>query len=536
MDNQQFRRLLLANSQKSHDSQNHKPPPPATSTSTLGSRKHSNIPMTPRQVGRSSVNSDFARQLAERNARGAHTKKWKSSAPKGVKLAAGYIDRTKLRTDDDTGELAQRVKALEEAMKLGQIDRDTFDKLVQEITDGDIDSTHYVKGLDRKLLDRIRKGEDVHDSAKRSAVTQEDKSDLEDEFDEIEQRELVPLSKEEIEKKGETAPLAPVAGAKRNRDAILAELKAQRKAAMEAEEAEREKHFPSLGPGFRKVGFNGETTRIEVDSKGREVLIITDANGKEKRKVRKKKTEETVPEPRYDLDEPSNPIKIPEAPAETESEDEDIFAGVGSSYNPLVDIEDGDDSSSEGATSDLEVAGEATKVKHKGQEAVKSTGNEASPSTSTSMLPEPLPRRNYFGSTPESTTSRPSAGDATVLAALKKVRTMDPSSTLLQTDEEARLQKRAKMLAANDRDMEDIDMGFGSSRFDDAEEMERDGEAVKFSEWKGLGAEDEDDEGDGRGRGASKRKRGPKKKKGDKHSALDVMKVMDRQKENKTLG
>jgi hypothetical protein len=101
---------------------------------------------------------------------------------------------------------------------------------------------------------------------------------------------------------------------------------------------------------------------------------------------------------------------------------------------------------------------------------------------------------------------------------------------------EARLKKRAAELAASDRDMEDMDLGFGASRFDDAEDMEREGEKVKFSKWKGLGADDEDEDGEGERDAKKQRKRGPKKKRGDKNKAEDVLKVMERQKEKKTLG
>lgn len=116
------------------------------------------------------------------------------------------------------------------------------------------------------------------------------------------------------------------------------------------------------------------------------------------------------------------------------------------------------------------------------------------------------------------------------------MRTLDPDSALIRDadSQEARLKKRVAELAARDRDMEDLDMGFGGSRFDDADEMEREGEKVKFSEWKGLGAEEDDDGEDQGGRGGKKRKRGPKKKKGDKNSVSDVLHAMERQK--KALG
>jgi hypothetical protein len=157
-------------------------------------------------------------------------------------------------------------------------------------------------------------------------------------------------------------------------------------------------------------------------------------------------------------------------------------------------------------------------------------------------------KHDYFKASTRSTSSGLNSGlssaDATVRAALAKVRNLDDGSTLLQnlssTDpddpstKEARLKKRAAELAASDRDMEDMDLGFGASRFDDADDMEREGEKVKFSQWKGLGAEDEDDGGESGGRDAKKqRKRGPKKKLGDKNKAEDVLNIMQRQREKK---
>jgi hypothetical protein len=65
-------------------------------------------------------------------------------------------------------------------------------------------------------------------------------------------------------------------------------------------------------------------------------------------------------------------------------------------------------------------------------------------------------------------------------------------------------------------------MGFGSSRFEDEEDFEE--KKVKLSAW---GGKDDDEEGDRRGEGKGKRKRGPKKRKGDGNNAEDVMRVID---------
>lgn len=501
-------------------------------------------------MNRSSVQATFARQLAERNAKANPQKKFKSAAPKGTKLAAGYVDRSKQQEHAQEDEMEARVKNLEDSMKRGDIDRETFEKLVQEITGGDIRTTHLVRGLDRKLLERVRRGEDVMGQQPNETVSQEPAID--EELDALEDQEVGPIIRETAEKKGEAAPPAPVAGVKRSRNDILAELKRQREEAAAAAAAEHEKRFPSLGPGFRKVTANGESTRLEIDGKGREILIITDAHGREKRKVRKRKAEQPAdveahaegpqPDRRHDpsdddqskfLDPPPIAPKAESTERTEESEDEDIFEGVGSAFNPLADLEGADSSDDEH---------EETKPS---DEQARPTANEDSRSGEGSTPPvvsgRTTAKRDYFKSTSrlfprDSQPSESSHADATVRAALRKVRTLDPDSALLNDpdSQEARLKKRAAELAARDRDMEDIDMGFGGSRFDDADEMEREGEKVKFSEWKGLGAEGDDDGEDPSGRGGKKRKRGSKKKKGDKNSVTDVLHAMERQK--KALG
>lgn len=481
----------------------------------------------------------FARQLAERNAKANPQKKTRASAPKGTKLAAGYTDRTKERVDEENNEIAKRIKNLEDAMKLGQIDRETFEKLVQDITGGEVGTTHLVKGLDRKLLERVRRGEDVLGGNKDAEAPEEElaevASDVEDAFDELAEADLGPVTHEKVEKKGEKrmSPPPPVAGAKRTRADILAELKRQREEAAKAAEAEREKKFPTLGAGFRKVTPRGERSRIEIDDKGREVLIITGPDGKEKRKVRKQKAEpQPAPEIRHDLDDVTKPINMHNLPApkkEDESEDDDIFAGVGSSYNPLANLvdEDDEDSDEEGeAPPDFAPDEPSLTPGAATESSVVPTQSPQVQAFDPSESTQPVKRDYFKSATTHGSTSDGNSGlssaDATVRAALAKVRNLDEKSTLLQNlssadpsdadSKEARLKKRAAELAASDRDMEDMDMGFGESRFDDADEMEREGEKVKFSEWKGLGTAGDDEDEDGL-KAAKKRKRGPKKRK-----------------------
>ncbi|KAL8744719.1 MAG: hypothetical protein Q9184_007966, partial [Pyrenodesmia sp. 2 TL-2023] len=485
---------------------------------------------------------DFAKQLAERDTslNPAAAKKFRSSAaPKGTKLGSGYQDRTQLRTSAEEDEKASRVKALEEMVKLGQMERATFEALRDEIVGGDVKDVHLVKGLDWKLLERVRRGEDVLSeaatppstaTAKQGDSTTGPPVDVDEEFEKLEERDVLPAAKQETVKKGEMAPPPlPSAGKKRTRDDILKELKASRQAA--AEKARQ----PALGSKFHKIGDKKATSRIEIDARGREILITVDADGNVKRKVKKAKPEAT-PEtngllmPNKDVKPLGLDVTVPEAqPIIEEQDDGDIFEGIEGVYDPLGGEIDNDDTSDDSE--------DETTQPSKPQ---KSPTQPVVPEKQAIPLPKPSSSpKNYFNE-PASTSPEPSTTnpipfqDPTILAALKKASTLDPFSSSSKdpstTSEEAsKVAHRRKLLEAHDRDADDLDMGFGSSRFEDEEEGEGEGKRVKLSVWGG-GAGDDDDGGKGEGKGKEKRKRGPKKRKGDKDSAADVLKVMERRK------
>ncbi|KAI4129106.1 MAG: hypothetical protein LQ338_002404 [Usnochroma carphineum] len=516
----------------------------------LGSRMRSSIPMTPRSLG-SSAGVDFARQVAERDAalNPALAKKFRSSAaPKGTKLGAGYQDRTQLRTSAEEDEKASRIKALEEMVKLGQMERATFEALRDEITGGDVKNVHLVKGLDRKLLERVRKGEDVLAEAAASpsaAATKEEASsadpsvDVDEEFERLEGSDVQPMAKQETVKKGEMAPPPPsMTGKKRTRDDILKELKASRQAAAEKAELARQ---PVLGTKFHKIGEKKATSRIEIDARGREVLITVDADGNVKRKVKKAKPEVT-PETNGLLmpDKDAKPlgldVTVPVTqPMAEEKDDGDIFAGIGADYDPLGGEADNDDISEDSedeSKSPLKANAAPTKTAE--------TATTEAPTTDTNPLrlpKEPSAPKNYFNETDPTPPEAPTANsipfqDPTILAALKKASTLDPLSSSKDSstaeDEASKAARRRKqLLEAHDRDADDLDMGFGSSRFEDKEDGE--GKRVKLSAWGSSGAGEDDGGGEGKG----KRKRGPKKRKGDKDSAADVMKVLERRRGGK---
>ncbi|KAL8950252.1 MAG: hypothetical protein Q9222_003696, partial [Ikaeria aurantiellina] len=378
-------------------------------------------------------------------------------------------------------------------VKLGQMERVTFEALRDEIVGGDVKDVHLVKGLDWKLLERVRRGEDVLAESPKSTPAATNAIDVDEELDKLEEREFEPAAKAETVKKGEMAPPplppAAVAGKKRTRDDILKELKASRQAAVE------KARQPSLGPKFHKFGEKKlAKSRIELDDKGRQVLITVDADGNVKRKVKKAK----VPEP---LDSKSSllvpdkdikplgtdvsiPVPVPQATAVEQEDDDDIFAGIGADYDPLAgELQDDE----EGNTSDSDIE---RKPPTTSTEANKSSSHPRPTTTTTAPSSPPLAnpttttlsttKKNYFNDAsppsppPISTPNNNTLQDPTILAALKKASTLTSLPTTTSTDEESlRLARRNRLLETHDRDAEDMDLGFGSSRFEDAGEEEQ---------------------------------------------------------------
>ena len=410
--------------------------------------------------------------------------------------------------DDDKEE---RVQALEELMKEGQIDFPTFVKLRNEIL-SEKGGKSLGKGLNFKLAEDILGGE--KEEAEEEGVEVEG---VDDEFEELAEREVKALEKEQVKKKGELAPPSLIPGKKRNRDQILAEMKAAREAAKAAA-------GPSLGAKFRKVGEKRATSRIETDSKGREVLIMIDENGNEKRKVRKVQADPETERNQELLmpDKDAKPLgmEVPEIPKAAEEEDKDIniFDDAGDDYDPLAGLGDDDEDSDED--------GEVPEAKTELVEDKKPVAGSMAPPPRPS---QPSAPRNYFGdSKKEKPTVYKPSEDPTLLAAINKAKTLNPIAKEAENEEEAAKEaRRKKMLQQDERDAEDMDMGFGSSRFED--EADFDDKKVKLSQWSGKGGDDDDDE-TGKGDGKGKRKRGPKKRKGDGNNAADVMKILERRK------
>ncbi|ROT36805.1 hypothetical protein SODALDRAFT_298398 [Sodiomyces alkalinus F11] len=576
MNNEQFRRLLGVDSPKPSQGTTSKTSPSFGSGSAtpgaLGSRQRASIPMTPRSIG--TGQSDFLRQLAARDRATRQQKQFKTSAPKGSRLAQGYVDRAKEREKEAEDERARRVQALEELLKAGDIDRETFDKQVDEIAGGDLSSTHLVKGLDRKLLERIRKGEDVFGNGSSSSSTGDNKDgepepepeeeepppDVDEELDLVAQRDVQAVTKEKTEKKkkGQLALAALAPGKQRTRDQIIAQMKAAREAAKAAKES-------GLGDKFRKIGAKQKAgTRIERDGKGREVLIIVDEDGHEKRMVRKVRTqaqgeEGDDTERRREVMMPRNKAKplgmeVPEfyrkqqeaaaAAAAGEEDKEDIFSDAGDDYDPLAGVDSDSDSDSDDEEKEKAEKAKEASTKDKTGKGEHEGEGEAEDTSKEGMLPPPKPSttKDYFkGSRTELLSAHkrdaPSLSDPAIQAAFKKAAQLSAAREKRKAtedegedeidEEEARkrAERRRKMLESARRDDEDLDLGFGTSRLEDEEDFDE--SKVKLSEW---GQDDDDDEGGGTKGGKTKRKRGPKRRKGDVNNAEDVLRVMEQRK------
>lgn len=546
MNNSQFR--LLLNESSSPRFLNNAATPSSRSKAerndlaapVLGSRANSSIPMTPRSVV--SHSSDFVRQVAEHQraalSQGRSTsKKFRSAAaPKGSKLAAGYQDRAahlrQQQTENaaakggqDGDDKAERIQALEEMVKSKQMDQATFERLRDEIgVGGDLGSTHLVKGLDRKLLERVRRGEDVTNSQITATGQQQSgerdndgRQDVDEELEAVLRKEVQPAKREERNKRGTMAPPSSlnIPGERMSRDDILKRLKASRAATAKEMDKARSTE-PSLGLKFRKVGSQSslEKTKLveTINGRKREVLVITRPDGTVKRKVRWIDSEDVKPEA-HGASAAGTPLGM-DIPVEIaakqravlekqrlrEEADDDIFIGVGTNYDPLGAVTDDSDSESQSETA-VEAA------EHPAEAGAKTTDGDGKP-------------RNYFSSTTaddgDSTSARGPVADATILAALKRAAAIRKSQDgcgaghgAPETETGAAGQDFLEKLRKREReDAADLDFGFGESRFGDEEE--------EGPLWDG---------GDKEKR--TGRKRGPKKRKANKEAVSDVMAVIE---------
>ncbi|RMZ91291.1 hypothetical protein DV736_g1473, partial [Chaetothyriales sp. CBS 134916] len=446
-----------------------------------------------------------ADQLKQHNDEPAMKKFKPSAAPKGTKLAPGYQDRTKLREDGYNEETSKekKLKDLEKMFKEEKIDRATFEQLRDQMgIGGDLSTTHLVKGLDFKLLEKMRKGEDVENAPPRDKA--EPNVDVDDELDNVLEKDVTALPSLNVKSAEEQGLAQPQV---LSREEILRRLKESRRAQTTGPPPADH----SLGAKFKKLPAAekpGKKKFVEtVNGRRREVLLLTNKDGSTKRKTR------WIDPDRVTSNENATPLGM-EVPAEfvakqkalleqetVEEGDEDIFVGV-ADYDPLQDL----DSDSEGESNEI------------------ATMSNKAESGDTPVEVDSKPR-NYFANKDESGEEKSKFSsirdDPNLMAALKRAAALrqlekeadrpahevDASSP--EADQEHRHKAFLARLKQQDRqDAEDMDLGFGESRFGDDDD--EDGPLYNC------------EDGD-----RKSRKRGSKKPKGDKHNVADVMSVLE---------
>ncbi|KAF3911846.1 hypothetical protein AA313_de0208664 [Arthrobotrys entomopaga] len=449
MNNSQFRKLVNDTPRAGRSTGSSSAAPSDTAPS-LGSRQRASIPMTPRSVSFTSSSSTFAQQAAayrlQQNP--PKEKKFRSSAPLGSKLPQGYTDRTKLRDSEDVpgGDAERRMASLMKLVEEGQLTREEAIEQSKAFG-GDARSTHLVKGLDFKLLERARQGENVLSGDKDES---KDDEEIEDELDKALEKEVESVKrgrKEDADDDDDDAPPK-----QKTRAEILAEWRKSREEAAAKKAAEN-----SLGSKFKKFGEREKKSKAPKE----ETTRPEDSAPRKKRK-RDIEDPQKAREKAIESGEILGmlPPELPSAKAskpvdEKEDEDVNIFDDAPDEYDPLAGLQDSDDSDSEG-----EVADKGEKKKE--------------------MPPPPPPAnrpRNYFATpskdadmSTDSIASKPLSGQdlantPELSAAIKKAAQMRELSKARLDDEEAKKEAKHKaMLQSAYRDDEDVDMGFGGSR------------------------------------------------------------------------
>ncbi|KAJ6262585.1 hypothetical protein Dda_3396 [Drechslerella dactyloides] len=450
----------------------------APSAPSLGSRQRASIPMTPRSVGFNSSSNAFAQQAAayrlQQNP--PKEKKFKSAAPLGSKLPQGYVDRAKLRDADGDNEptnddAERRLAALMELVEEGSLTREEAIEQSKAFG-GDLRSTHLVKGLDFKLLERARKGEDV--TSGKAAATADVDEDMDDELDKALEKDVEVVKRQKRkDADDDDDDAAAAAPKKKTRAEILAEWKKTREEAAAKKIAET-----ALGSKFKKIAEKVKKPKPSKDDKV--TSNATRPSDTASTKKRKRHTDETSKPKETVIDNgtvlgilpPDLPSKPAVAPPPPEDEDVNIFDDAPDDYDPLADLQDSDASSSDDESELQDADGDKPARK---------------PSKQSPMPPPPAPStrpKNYFSTSSkdvelstESIASKPLSGQdlantAELQAAIKKAAQMRELSKADLDSEEAKKEARHKaMLAAAARDDEDVDMGFGDSRtFGDDEE------------------------------------------------------------------
>lgn len=252
-------------------------------------------------------------------------------------LAKGYTDRAKQRNHDPVLEAEQeRIDNLKTQLKQKEITHREYLERVETFASGEFQGAGMVRGLDRKLLERVRAGEDVLDQR-----TQAEKDSVDDALEAALDQHLTADKKEDSKLTTTTTTTSPV---KPNRASVLAGMKRTQSvkgAYTSADTAPR-----SIDSKFKpllKRNKDGTLTETRFEA-GKKIKIIRDANGTIVKKLVKKTDPHVKDSPVISMTTTKSSTSTPAAPLtvqpdiaaiEPYEDDGDIFSDAGE-YDPFT--------------------------------------------------------------------------------------------------------------------------------------------------------------------------------------------------------
>jgi len=492
------------------------------------------------------------------------------------------LSNGKVSKNERFDEREAKIQTLTAQYRNAEISEAEYNALREEIvgSKGDLESTHLVRGLDRRLLNNVRTGL-VNGTGEADAD-----EGVEDEFEKLEQQEVATVQRTTAKKESETSVRTEEstvdghgpAGVKRSRDALLAEMKSKRAADQAARLAAR----PDLGNQFKSIETK-KAPKVIIDKKGREVIITKDEEGRIKKKVRKVDISDQTRPTKF-LDEgvivPARVVDEDTGLNENEADEGNMFEDVDDDYNPLGNVEEEDDNDDNDnddhhhhGVDEEECGEEKSNIKDnltftKRDVRADHIGEEQG-SQSATKNPSDVQPRNYFSHSKtsdlaipsESNTSTNPFQDPAFLSAITRASELakfkmhlgdktnmhdnvdinngvteieDEASSRIEIhhrDEQARLIKKREMLLSNsNRDLDDMDLGFGGDAYGEDDDDEGGHQRGQLREWKGLGNDEGQKVKANKKKGKHSNKEDNVKSKKGKPDAKEVMEVLKKRK------
>lgn len=313
MDQDGFRKLLATPRTSSNDKQSNFADGKLSRTSLLGNATPRGMPMTPRNI------KDYKNPFKQAQQKESAFEFKVPKKPAKSLLPEGYIDRVKQRLTAAEDDGQQRIESLREMLLKKEISQEQYIEQTQQLG-GDMESSALVRGLDRKLLEKVRAGQNVVDNS-----VEVDGAIAEQLLEETLEHAIINREP------------------KKGRNDLLSDLKRKR-TQEQAEEKLKQKKFTPIG--------NQNQTVEYLEKDGMKLKIIRNAQGTIiKRLVKKLKPAEEIPTQKQQADSTNTTFPslnssdgrttMPENTIEATPvvQNSDIFEDAGE-YNPFLEAEE----------------------------------------------------------------------------------------------------------------------------------------------------------------------------------------------------